>query len=488
MNSSQDGSELLTGPDAGQLLASAVHSSGGHLHGWELDHVDHRPGRSTKALYRTQVGWPQLDGEGAAPREELFGASAHIGEHEKNLHGAEHTLVMTDGDINVRVWRYPHDPWLPMLPEVCYPDVLGSTLAHLGIDTGFAADEPIAIDVITYRPGRRAVLRAQLADRGVYLKVMQPHRSQETVDRHRLLTSTGMPVPRVLAHHMGLVVLEELPGKPLGTAVLEEGADACRGEDLVALLDRIPASLFNSPLRPAWTESADFYAEVVSAAVPSLAPRTQALVQEIRDGLTQVGTRRDLNPHDVVHGDFYEAQVFVDQGRVVGLLDIDTVGPGRRADDLACLLAHLSVLADYGSVGRVSHEVQDRVDSVITAWGSVFRDRVDATELALRTAGVVLSLATGPHRQQEPAWEAATERIVRVAERWVEKAREEEQALTPPRIPFAPGSPQPFSDLPLRGSQPHQVPAPLPQELMQPGTFPAAPSAPYDDSHSGWSR
>ncbi|HJF48503.1 MAG TPA: serine kinase, partial [Brachybacterium paraconglomeratum] len=124
MSHTQDGSELLTGPGAGGLLRSAVGNSGGVLHSWQLDHVDHRPGRSTKALYRTQVSWPELDGPQAPAREELFGASAHIGEREKNLYVAEQTLVMTDGDINVRVWRYPHDPWLPMLPQVCYPDIV----------------------------------------------------------------------------------------------------------------------------------------------------------------------------------------------------------------------------------------------------------------------------------------------------------------------------------------------------------------------------
>lgn len=482
MNPSLDGSELLTGPDAGDLLASAVQSSGGELRGWELDHVDHRPGRSTKALYRAQVTWPQLDGPGATPREELFGASAHIGESERNLHGPEHSLVMTDGDINVRVWRYPHDPWLPMLPEVCYPDVLGGTLERLGIPTGFAPGTPLALDVVSYRPGRRAVLRAQLRDRGVFLKVMQPHRSQEIVDRHARLAATGVPVPRVLAHHHGLVALEELPGRPLGTAVIDEGAAACRGEDLVALLDRLPASMYTLPGRPAWTDSADFYAEVISASVPSLAPRTSALVREIRDGLAAVGRRRDPAPHDVVHGDFYEAQVFVDGGRVVGLLDIDTVGPGRRADDLACLLAHLSVLADYGAVGRVPAQTQERVDGAISCWSAVFRERVDATELALRTAGVVLSLATGPHRQQESAWEAATERILRVAERWIEEARAVEQALHhPPRIPFAPPEPTPFTDLPARSSEPHAVPAALPPEPRYEGVIPPAPSAPAGD-------
>ena len=423
MSRTQDGSELLTGPGAGGLLRSAVSNSGGVLHSWQLDHVDHRPGRSTKALYRTMVSWPELDGPQAPAREELFGAGAHIGEREKNLYVAEQTLVMTDGDINVRVWRYPHDPWLPMLPHVCYPDVVGRTLHDLGVAVGPDPSEPIVIDVVSYWPGRRAVLRASQGGRAVYLKVMQPHRTGEIVDRHERLQSAGVPVPAVIAHHNGLVVLEELPGRPLSRAVIDEGVAASSAQDLVALLDRMPASMYSLPLRPPWTDSVDFYAGIVSSSVPALGPRLDALVRTIREGLTALEQRMDMRPHDVVHGDFYEAQVFVDDGKVVGLLDIDTVGPGRRADDLACLLAHLSVLADYGNAGRIDRTTQKRVEEAIGTWHEVFAERVDATELALRSAGVVLSLATGPHRQQETAWEASTEAIVRVAEQWVEWAR-----------------------------------------------------------------
>lgn len=421
---SLDGSELLTGAEAGGLLRSAVSNAGGVLVTWELDHVDHRPGRSTKALYRTQVAWPELDGPGAAPRDELFGASAHIGEPEKDLLNADQSLLMTDGEITVRVWRYPNDPWLPMLARVCYPDVVGRTLTELGVPTGLPPEMPVPIEVVSYRPGRRAVLRAQLADRAVFLKVLQPRRSGEIVTRHQHLLSAGVPVPAVLAHHEGLLVLAELPGRPLARAVVEEGPAACRAEDLVALLDRLPASLYTLPLRAPWTESTAFYAGIVGSSVPSLGPRLDALVHGIRGGLADVERRVGLHPHDVVHGDFYEAQVFVEDGRVVGLLDIDTVGPGRRADDLACLVAHLSVLADYGSSGRISAEIHARVEAAVREWEAVFQRRVDPEELCLRAAGVVLSLATGPHRQQEASWEAATESIVRVAETWVARARE----------------------------------------------------------------
>ena len=496
MARTQDGSELLTGPGAGGLLRSAVGNSGGVLHSWQLDHVDHRPGRSTKALYRTMVTWPELDGPDAAAREELFGASAHIGEREKNLYVAEQTLVMTDGDINVRVWRYPHAPWLPMLPQVCYPDVVGRTLHDLGIALGPDPRAPIAIDVVSYRPGRRAVLRASQGGSAVFLKVMQPHRRAELVDRHQRLLSAGVPVPEVLDHHDGLVVLRELPGRPLSRAVVDEGVAACSAQDLVALLDRLPASLYPLPLRPPWTDSVEFYAGIVSSSVPALAPRLDALVRAIREGLAAMERRMDVRPHDVVHGDFYEAQVFVQDGRVVGLLDIDTVGPGRRADDLACLLAHLSVLADYGNAGRIDRAMQQRVEEAIGTWEGVFAERVDPTELALRSAGVVLSLATGPHRQQESAWEAATEAIVRVAELWVDRARAAEAARAPapgpagPGSPMAPGAPSAavpgsVGSAPVHSAPAHSAPvpsAPVPSAPVASAPVasapPVAPSAP----------
>lgn len=470
MARTQDGSELLTGTGAGGLLRSAVGNSGGVLHSWQLDHVDHRPGRSTKALYRTMVSWPELDGPDAPAREELFGASAHIGEREKDLYVAEQTLVMTDGDINVRVWRYPHDPWLPMLPQVCYPDVVGRTLRDLGVALGPDPQAPIAIDVVSYRPGRRAVLRASQGGAAVFLKVMQPHRSGEIVDRHQRLLGAGVPVPEVLAHHDGLVVLRELPGRPLSRAVVDEGVRACSADDLVALLDRLPASLYPLPLRPPWTDSVEFYAGIVASSVPALGPRLDGLVRAIREGLAALERRMDVRPHDVVHGDFYEAQVFVQDGRVVGLLDIDTVGPGRRSDDLACLLAHLSVLADYGNAGRIDRAMQQRVEEAITTWQVTFAQRVDPTELALRSAGVVLSLATGPHRQQEASWEAATEAIVRVAERWVERARAaESQRLPVVPTPSAPGP------VPAAAPAPHPVPPAGAPMTSPPRSVPSAP-------------
>ena len=103
-------------------------------------------------------------------------------------------------------------------------------------------------------------------------------------------------------------------------------------------------------------------------------------------------------------------------GVITGVLDIDTVGPGRRADDLACLLAHLS------TVQRMTPEQAASLARLINIWLPVFDARVDPRELRLRAAAVIISLATGPYRGQEPHWEAETRAMLNAAESLVRAA------------------------------------------------------------------
>ena len=96
-------------------------------------------------------------------------------------------------------------------------------------------------------------------------------------------------------------------------------------------------------------------------------------------------------------------------GRVVGILDVDTIGPGRRADDLACLIAHLS------TIQRMNPAQEAKVRDLLARWVPVFDRRVDPVERRLRAAAVVISLATGPYRSQEPNWQESTRHMVRSA-------------------------------------------------------------------------
>lgn len=94
-------------------------------------------------------------------------------------------------------------------------------------------------------------------------------------------------------------------------------------------------------------------------------------------------------------------------GRVVGIFDVGTIGPGRRADDLACLIIHLP------TIQRVNPAQGTKARGLLTWWVPVFDRRVDPVGLRLRAATVVISLTTGPCHSQEPNWQESARQMVR---------------------------------------------------------------------------
>ncbi len=97
--------------------------------------------------------------------------------------------------------------------------------------------------------------------------------------------------------------------------------------------------------------------------------------------------------------------------RVAALLDVDTLGPGHRVDDLACLVGHLAVLpalapAVYGGVGGL-------VERCLAVFGTA----VDPVGLRARAAGVVLSLVPGAgSRELAEAWLAVADGLLPLPE------------------------------------------------------------------------
>ena len=117
-----------------------------------------------------------------------------------------------------------------------------------------------------------------------------------------------------------------------------------------------------------------------------------------------------------MHGDLYEAQLLTQGGRVSGVLDIDTVGLGRRLDDLCNLLGHLVVWE------RLSPDPQ-RVRAYARDVLALADRRAAPSQVRLRVAAVVLALATGPFRVQSPAWPAETVQRIALATEWFGSSR-----------------------------------------------------------------
>lgn len=390
-----DGASLLTGPDVAPLLEAAVRHAGGELLHWQLDHVDQAPEQSTTATYLATVQWPH------GRRTELLGVSARSGELQPTDANAE---IFADGNRRVAVWVYPNDPDLSGLARAAFPDRMAEVLTGGGLVPAPLTGDQLSLAMIGYRPRRRAVVKVQVGPLVFYVKVLRERHFQGVYQRHLLLRDAGIPAPEVaLVTDDHLLVTRELPGEPLARALFAPG-DPCTPEALIELLDSMPAAVNGLERRPPWADAAAHYGRLVVAPMPEVRSDVEWLVDKIERGLAGYPPG-----NEATHGDFHEGQVHVAGGRVVGILDVDTIGPGRRADDLACLIGHLS------TIQRMNPVQEAKVRDLLARWVPVFDRRVDPVELRLRAAAVILSLATGPYRGQEPDWREQTLSMVRAA-------------------------------------------------------------------------
>jgi hypothetical protein len=393
-NADARGLALLTGPDAPGALAAALQVAGGELVSCRARQVVHQPGQGTTVAYRARVRWPG----GEVLDEKLAACTGDL---------PPGALVLGDGADRVAVWRFPYDPDLPGLAAACDEAAVVGLLEATGLGGG-----PVRLRTRAYRPRRRAVIEA-IGPRGrLFIKVVRPDRVEALHDRHRLLVGSGIPVPQSLGWtREGVVVLQALPGRTLRQALRTRRTLIPTGDDILSLLDRLPRELAQGPPRQSWLDKAPHHAAVIGAALPTEAARAARLA----DALT--ATARPAR-HGPIHGDFYESQLLVDRGRVCGLLDVDTAGPGDRLDDLACLLGHLSVLAQ---IDRGRAPIINRAGA---AYLRAFEAMVPPADLRCRVAAVVISLATGSHRVQERAWPATTRRRLELAEAWLASTRQ----------------------------------------------------------------
>lgn len=211
----------------------------------------------------------------------------------------------------------------------------------------------------------------------------------------------------------GLLLFVPLEGRSLRDLLLT-GGSLPTPERLAGLIQDFPRALGGSP----WGGPAgerDRQGPVRTAAatadlVRRLVPETASTVARLGDAVVE-GAALDEVPSRMVHGDLYEAQVFVGQNYSLGLLDLDDWGPGDPAMDAANLSAHLIALALAVPGSRTR----------VLAYRSLVRrallDRlgVFSAELAWREALCMFALSTGPFRVVNPDWPAQVRRRADVA-------------------------------------------------------------------------
>ncbi len=225
-----------------------------------------------------------------------------------------------------RLWMHPADPHLPALAPAAYGHAVGVLLARLG----FAVEG--APTLVGYRPGRRAVLRVPVSGGLVWVKVVRPSRVEGIVGLHGALRAGGLPVPAVRGWSPeGLIVLDDA----LGTSALTIPADAVAFLDEV---DRLRAELAAVALerqaRTSILARRDWYAERLRSAMPRATRDIDRVVRMVAAGDRTA-------PAVGIHGDLHIGQLFLGaDGRISGVIDVDTAGLGDPAEDAAAFIGH----------------------------------------------------------------------------------------------------------------------------------------------------
>ncbi|MGA4670630.1 phosphotransferase [Propionibacteriaceae bacterium Y1923] len=379
---------VLSSSEAEQWVRAALTGSptgGGDAVLVELDEVHHRPQHDTSAGFHVTITTP----DGREVVEYLVATTAQV---------SGEVSTITHDDLTLRFWQHPADPRLPSLPQACTPASVADWL-----------DQPadsVELQLLAYRPLRRAVLRAGTQRGALYVKVVLPRKGADQARRHRLLGAAGLSPEVVAEPAPGVLVIDSAAGEPLAQVLSRwtHGGDWFDPQRIVDLLDAMPAEVMDLPTREAWTARLDVHARGAEATLPAATAEIAAL----EAGITAFVDSRLAGPWVPVHGDLYEANLFVDDDRLT-MIDVDSAGPGHRVDDLACVLAHAAVLP------ALSPQHYAGLERWVEQAARVFEVGHDAAALRARVAGVLLTLVAGAPEDQ------ATSRLA-LAKQWYRHA------------------------------------------------------------------
>jgi aminoglycoside phosphotransferase (APT) family kinase protein len=322
-------------------------------------------------LHRTLVGFsetvvePTDDGYVHGYELELLDVD---GQRERQL-----VFVFTAAGVPASAWLYPADPVLVGLRTVTDVVSVAAVLMALGVSIA-----PTGVDVVSYRPGRRAVVRVDSEGERMFLKVVDPAKAEFISERLDLFRSSGLPVPRLLGWSPdGVVAMSGVSGVEAQSVVARIGDHSAfldQVDFLCALVAAVPSV---NTARPSLFRRLDWYLERLAERLPG-----------DRDRIDEVGAAIAVRGADgfdfaftpvTIHGDLHLGQLFVDRATpsvIAGMLDIDTAGVGDPADDAGAFYAHVVALGE--SVADTDARAAAECFRLATGWQNRWQRNLNA--------------------------------------------------------------------------------------------------------------
>jgi aminoglycoside phosphotransferase len=237
------------------------------------------------------------------------------------------------GGYPLMVWQFPSDPKLNSLASVVGTEPLGVLFKRL--DLGWV---PTEVELLAYRPGRRAVVRCSAGSSTAFVKAVRPQFAARVVGASRLARDAGLPAPEVIGWSpAGIVIYSTANGVELSRASENKisGETAINAAlEALLMIEKIETEV---PSRTPIIKNVAWY----FARAKQAHPAERAILTNLEGKIRATKINR-INPDNAttIHGDLHLGQIFVtndSSNSVSGIIDLDDMGLGTVGDDIASL-------------------------------------------------------------------------------------------------------------------------------------------------------
>lgn len=362
----------------------------------------------------------------AFSREE-FGDASRRAEQSRWALTTDNLSVTHVQDLCVIIYWFPNDERLDGLRRIVIPKKLQRLFyehfSEYASETWRISDRSIRLQVLRYKPERRAVLRCRFRaqrkddserhERFVYLGLYETDRLADLTlvsSRIRQLSySATLWAPANLIgvdKEDALMIWDELPGTTLRTALMgsEWPAELTKCAKAVAQMHSADGSLL-PPRDSIKAQTAD-----VSSFLARVLPERVELIVDIAQRLERRIVATPAHRTAVVHGDLHPGQIILGQERV-GLIDFDRSHAGDPLEDVGNLRAQLWL----GPPDGIRYNPTLVCEAFLDAYAE--SNDVSPRELDAWTGFSLFRSATVPLGRFQSDWRVRTSSILEEADR-----------------------------------------------------------------------
>lgn len=334
-------------------------------------------------------------------------------------------------DDNVIFYVFPNDCEMKELVTVTDARKIARMLYEIN---GFLprkewriSDKRLCLDVIRYKPEKRAVVRISSRAKSrsdqtkkpftVYLRTYSDDRGRSVFHRMQDLNQALKSHPEVIAPHALFYIedkrylfTEGLDGRPFIELLSE--ADKF---DFTAKAARALAALHqlnNVELLTRSSEDLMSDAKATAETLQLILPEMSVVVKHILNRLQQLFSSSGSTQTGFVHGDFHSGQLLIQENATV-VLDFDRSFRGEALLDVGNFYADLTIQGRH----HRWKDTQAQIDSFVNSYVKSVGHSIDRERLKLWIGYGLFMFAVYPFRSMNPSWKTSVAATLAESER-----------------------------------------------------------------------